>query len=280
MHFMHSLGIGIGLRDEHFEEIQMTQPNIDWFEIISERFFEPNKKREEMLDWILERYPVVQHGVALAIGSSGPLDFDYLTKLKKLCRKTKTPWFSDHLCWGKVPGAHFHELLPLPCTQEVIDYIVPRIKMVQDFVEVPFALENISNMVSFNQSTMSEWDFYNEVVERADIYMMLDVNNVYVSSCNLEFDPFVFLKNISLERVIQIHLAGFKQKGDFIVDTHDDYVCDEVWKLYAEVYSRTKGVSTLLEWDQHFISFEKTWQEALKAKKYQTCLKNQLQKVC
>src|SRR5665647_1344011 len=175
-----NLGIGIGLRIPHYEHIFAHKPAIDWFEIISENFMIEEGLPLKNLELILEHYPVVQHGVNLAIGSPTPLDFDYLKKLKKLARKTKTPWISDHLCWGQLPGAHFHDLLPLPYTKTVIDYVSERARIVQDFLELPFALENLSSYVTFKNDEMFEWEFYSEIVERADIYMMLDVNNIYV----------------------------------------------------------------------------------------------------
>jgi len=268
-----NLGIGVGLRPVHYEEIFSTYPDIDWFEIISENFMVDGGKPIENLEKILERYPVVQHGVSLAIGSPDSIDFSYLDRLKKLARKTKTPWISDHLCWGRLPGANYHDLLPLPFTKEVIDYVVQRLKIVQDYLEVPFALENLSSYASFQCDEMTEWQFYSEVCEKADIFMMLDVNNIYVSSKNQGFDPKQYYSNIPLDRVIQIHLAGHTDKGDYLLDTHDDYVCDKVWDIYADVYPKTKGVSTLLEWDDHFISFEDTWKEALKAKSFQQEIK-------
>lgn len=272
-----NLGIGIGLRVPHYEDIFRLQPNIDWFEIISENFMVDGGKPLENLEKILERYPVVQHGVSLAIGSPAPLDFDYLKKLKALTRKTKTPWLSDHLCWGHLPGAHFHDLLPLPYTKEVIDYVSERARIVQDYLEIPFALENLSSYVAFNKDAMPEWEFYSQVVEKADIYMMLDVNNIYVSSRNHGFDPREYYQNIPMQRVIQIHLAGHSDFGDYVLDTHDHPVRSEVWQLYGEIYPLTGGVSTLLEWDENLVSFEETWAEALKAKDFQNGLHQQHQ---
>ncbi len=266
---IHNLGIGIGLRPQHYKEILQSDKIIDWFEIISENFMVDGGAPLAMLDKILERYPVVQHGVSLAIGSPDPLDYDYLKKLKNLARKTKTPWISDHLSWGRLEGSHFHDLLPLPYTQEVVNYVAERARIVQDFLELPFALENLSSYASFCQDQMPEWEFYSAVVEKADISMMLDVNNIYVSSRNHHFDPRTYYENIPLSRVIQIHLAGHSDYGDYILDTHDDFVCDEVWKIYSEVISKTGPVSTLLEWDERFISFEETCKEALRAKDYQ-----------
>lgn len=267
-----NLGIGIGLRVPHYEAILRDQPPIDWFEIISENFMGEPGKPLSFLERILERYPVVQHGVSLAIGSAMPLDFTYLKALKALTRYTKTPWVSDHLCWGRLPGAHYHDLLPLPYTQEVIDHVAERARIVQDYLELPFALENLSSYVAFTDDQMPEWEFYTAVVEKADIYMMLDVNNIYVSSRNHGFNPRTYYENIPLNRVLQIHLAGHTDKGDFVLDTHDHPVCDAVWELYGEIYPKTKGVSTLLEWDDNFVDFAATWQEALKAKQFQKSL--------
>lgn len=268
-HPIPNLGIGIGLRPCHYEEIFRDKPAIDWFEIISENFMVDGGKPLENLYKILEHYPVVQHGVSLAIGSPDPLNFDYLKKLKDLTKITKTPWVSDHLCWGRLPGAHYHDLLPLPYTKEVINYVAERARIVQDYLELPFALENLSSYVGFQNDQMSEWEFYSAVVEKADIYMMLDVNNIYVSSRNHGFDPKTYYDNIPMDRVLQIHLAGHSDYNDYVLDTHDNYVRDEVWAIYAEVYPRTKGVATLLEWDDKFISFQDTWAEALKAKQFQ-----------
>lgn len=272
-----NLGIGIGLRIPHYEDIFKSKPDIDWFEIISENYMVDGGKPIENLEKILDRYPVVQHGVSLGIGSPDPLDFDYLKRLKALAKKTKTPWISDHLCWGHAPGAHYHDLLPLPYTKEVIKYVAERARIVQDYLELPFALENLSSYVAYSSDEMPEWDFYTAVVEKADIYMMLDVNNIYVSSRNHGFSPKDYYENIPLDRVLQIHLAGHSDFGDYVLDTHDNKVRDEVWEIYAEVYPKTNGVSTLLEWDDNFLSFKQTWDEALKAKKFQKSLEKKME---
>lgn len=264
-----NLGIGIGLRPFHYEDIFRLNPAIDWFEIISENFMVDGGAPLENLYRILERYPVVQHGVSLAIGSPDPLDFDYLKRLKALAKITKTPWISDHLCWGKLPGAHYHDLLPLPYTQTVIDYVADRARIVQDYLELPFALENLSSYVGYQADEMPEWEFYRAIVEKADIHMMLDVNNIYVSSRNQGFDPLKYCEEIPFERVLQIHIAGHSDYGAYVLDTHDHPVIDEVWQLYAYIYPKTSGVSTLLEWDDNFVSFQETWDEALKAKQFQ-----------
>ena len=268
-----TLGVGIGLRPVHFEEIFACEsPVIDWFEIISENYMDVGGRAIENLHRILERFVVVQHGVNLAIGSACPLDWDYLKKLKALTRLTKTPWLSDHLCWGRLPGAHFHDLLPLPYTEEVIKHVVERSRIVQDFLEIPFALENLSSYVTFKQDEMTEWEFYQRIVEEADIYMMLDINNIYVSSQNHGFDAQEYIRHVPMDRVIQIHLAGHRHLGGYILDSHDQPVCDAVWELYGQVWPQTKQAATLLEWDDHFVSFEATCAEAMKAKRYQEIL--------
>lgn len=263
-----NLGIGIGLRPYHYEEILTQSPPIDWFEIISENFLDREGYPETVLDYILERYPVVQHGVSLGIGNSDPLDFEYLKKLKALARKTKTPWISDHLCWGQLEGAHFHDLLPLPMTRSVMDYVAERARIVQDYLEIPFALENVSSYATFDLDEMPEWEFYGGVVEKAGIGMMLDVNNIYVSSRNHHFDPQMYCSRLPLERVVQIHLAGHTDFGEYCLDSHNQKVVEPVWDLYRAVIEVIGPTSTLLEWDEDFMSLEKTYAEALKAKEY------------
>ncbi|ADI38409.1 UPF0276 protein Anae109_1558 [Waddlia chondrophila 2032/99] len=263
------LGIGLGLRIPHYTDILTKRPPVDWFEIISENFMVEGGKALVNLEKFLETYTIVQHGVSLAIGSPTPLDFDYLKKLKALTKMTRTPWVSDHLCWGQTPGGHYHDLLPLPYTKEVADYVAERARIVQDYLELPFALENLSSYVSYQIDEMPEWEFYTRIAEKSDTFFMLDVNNIYVSSRNHGFDPREYFNNIPLDRVLQIHIAGHNDKGEYVLDTHDHPVRDEVWKIYADVWPKTGGVSTLLEWDNKIPPFQKTWEEALKAKQFQ-----------
>lgn len=269
------LGIGLGLRIPHYYEILKDRPRVDWFEIISENFMVDGGKPLENLERFLESYTIVQHGVSLAIGSPTPLDFDYLKKLKALTKITKTPWLSDHLCWGQTPGGHYHDLLPLPYTAEVADYVAERARIVQDYLEIPFALENLSSYVSYQIDEMPEWEFYTRIAEKADTFFMLDVNNIYVSSRNHGFDPQEYVRNIPLDRVLQIHIAGHNDKGEYVLDTHDHPVRDEVWQLYADVWPKTGGVSTLLEWDSKIPPFQETWEEAQKARAFQVQLEEE-----
>ncbi|MGD0479808.1 MAG: DUF692 domain-containing protein [Terracidiphilus sp.] len=261
-------GIGIGLRIPHYQHILEKKPVVDWFEIISENYMIDGGRPLAILDQILEQYKVVQHGVSMYFGSSQPLNREHLKRLKRLARRTATPWLSDHLCWGSVDGRYSHDLLPLPYTWEAAKVAADNIRLVQDFVEIPVVLENVSSYAEFHDSEMTEWEFLTEVVERADCGILLDVNNIYVSAINHEFDPAEYVDYIPAERVAQIHIAGHSRYERFILDTHDHPVIDPVWKLYERALGRTGPTATLLEWDDRIPPFEEVHAEALKAKKY------------
>jgi hypothetical protein len=261
-------GIGIGLRIPHYEHIFSRRPVVDWFEIISENFMVDGGRQLKMLDQILDQYRVVQHGVSMYFGSAQPADREHMRRLKTLVKRTKTPWLTDHLCWGSVDGTYTHDLLPLPYTWEAVEKTAARIREVQDFLEIPVAVENVSSYAEFHDSEMTEWEFLTEVVERADCGMLLDVNNIYVSSMNHEFDPMEYVNFVPAERVAQIHIAGHTKFEKYILDTHDHPVIDPVWKLYARAIERTGPVPTLLEWDDHIPSFDEVHNEALKAERF------------
>lgn len=262
------LGVGIGLRVPHYDHILSKEPPVEWFEIISENFLNDGGRPQRVLSQILERYKVVMHGVSLYFGSANRPDREHLTKLKKLVQITKTPWISDHLCWGSVDGTYTHDLLPLPYAEASIKAAVQNIKYVRDFLEVPILVENLSSYAEFSTSTMSEWEFLSEVAERADCGILLDVNNIYVSSKNHNFDPITYLHNIPVERVGQIHIAGHSQFEHFIIDTHDRAPIPSVWKIYQEAITLCGHTPTLLEWDARIPSFEEVHHEAKKAEKW------------
>lgn len=243
------LGFGIGLRSQHYDHILAHWPEVDWFEAISENYIDSGGWARHVLDRVAERYPVVLHGVSLSIGSSDPLDFDYLAKLKRLADEVRPAWVSDHLCWTGILGANTHDLLPLPLTEETLAHVVERVRVVQDVLERPLVLENPSTYVSFADDTLREWEFLAALGEETDCGLLLDVNNVYVSSVNHGFDAELYVDSVPADRIVQFHLAGHTDCGTHIVDTHDGPVIDPVWRLYARAYARTEGVSTLLEWD-------------------------------
>jgi uncharacterized protein (UPF0276 family) len=262
------LGVGVGLRAPHLDHILSRKPDVSWFEIISENYMVDGGRPLHTLDRILDQYRVVQHGVGLYVGSAQGIDCGHLRRLKRLVRRTRTPWISDHLCWGSVDGTFSHDLLPLPHTWEAVDRAVENIRTVRDFLEVPFAVENVSSYAEYRGSEMTEWEFLTEVVERADAGILLDVNNIYVSSINHGFDPMTYVENVPHERVAQIHIAGHARYERFIIDTHDHPVVDPVWRLYSRAIELAGVTPTLLEWDARIPPFEEVHAEALNATRY------------
>jgi uncharacterized protein (UPF0276 family) len=244
-----SFGFGLGLRPVHYPEIFDSQPRVDWFEAISENYMVPGGRPLQALTRLRERWPVMLHGVSLSIGSTDPLDEDYLRRLKALADCIEPAWVSDHLCWTGIGGVNLHDLLPLPYTEEALDHVVGRVLRVQERLERQLLLENVSSYVTFAHSTMPEWEFLSEVARRADCLLLLDVNNVYVSAFNHAFDPIAYLDAIPAARVRQIHLAGHENNGTHIIDTHDHPVIDPVWSLYAEAIRRFGPVATMIERD-------------------------------
>ena len=245
------LGFGLGLRPQHYEDILSGNPDVDWFEVISENYMIPGGQPLRILDQIRERYPIVMHGVSLSIASTAPLDMEYLAGLKALADRVKPKWISDHLCWTGVHGVNLHDLLPVPYTQEALTHIVDRVNQVQDFLERRLTLENVSSYVTFGESEMSEWEFVSEVATGADCWLLFDVNNVYVSAYNHGFSTNDFLHGVPRNRIVQFHVAGHSHEDGHIVDTHDHPVCDEVWEFYREAVTHFGPVSTMIERDDN-----------------------------
>ncbi|MBS0266052.1 MAG: DUF692 domain-containing protein [Planctomycetes bacterium] len=264
------LGFGVGLRSVHFQHILRESPAVDWFEVISENFLDSQGRPRYVLEQIAERYPIVMHGVSLSIGSTDPLDLAYLHKLKRLAEWTQARWISDHLCWTGVAGRNTHDLLPIPLNEETLAHVVARLRIVQDVLERPFVLENPSSYVTFADSTLSEWEFLTRMAEDADCGLLLDVNNIYVSSINHDFDPREYIDAVPHRRIVQFHLAGHTNCGTHCIDTHDGPVIDPVWELYAHARRQTGPVSTLLEWDAAIPEFSVVHAEVLKARRYLT----------
>lgn len=262
------LGVGVGLRTAHFGHILSRHPAVDWFEVLSENFMETDGRPLYVLDQIAERYPVALHGVSLSIGSTDPLDRDYLRQLKGLAARTRAHWVSDHLCWTGVLGRNVHDLLPMPYTEEALRHTVARARAVSDILERPLVLENPSSYVEFAASSMPEWEFLARLAEAADCGLLLDVNNVYVSAFNHGFDPRVYVDALPADRIVQYHLAGHTHKGTHIIDTHSDHAVPEVWDLYARSVRRTGNLSSLYEWDEDIPDFETVHAEARKAGAY------------
>jgi len=260
------LGYGLGLRPEYFQLIVDEHPAVDWFEILSENYMVGGGKPLYFLDAVAERYPLVMHGVSMSLGSSDDLDFSYLKQLKALAERVKPQWISDHLCWTGVGGHNMHDLMPLPYHEVAVKHVVERIKTVQDFLGRRILIENVSSYLNYQQSDMTEWEFITAIADAADCLVLLDVNNIYVSSRNHQFDPMQFVRGIPAQRVQQIHLAGHSDYGDYIIDTHDHPVADAVWDLYAKVIALIGERATMIERDDQYPPFAELLAEMNQAK--------------
>ncbi|HEV7661717.1 MAG TPA: DUF692 domain-containing protein [Allosphingosinicella sp.] len=263
------LGDGIGLRDPHFAHLMATDPadwGVDWFEILSENFLGHRGYAALVLDHVAAHRPVVMHGVSLSIGSASPLDLDYLDRLAALAERVKPAWISDHLCWTGIAGVNSHDLLPMPLTEASLAHVVARVREVQDRLGRPLILENPSTYLQFTGAQMPEWEYLSRLAEEADCGLLLDVNNVHVSAFNHGFDAVHYIEALPAERIVQVHLAGPRDCGTHLLDTHDSPVLEPVWALYALAMRRTGGVSTLLEWDAEIPPYGELLAELAKAR--------------
>ncbi len=260
---------GVGLRAPHYRELIERHPNIGWLEVHSENFFGAGGVPLYYLEEARKHYPLSLHGVGASLGSGDPLNREHLKKLKRLIDRFEPEFVSEHLCWSSIGGRYLNDLLPLPYTEEALAHLVERVRAVQDFIGRCILIENLSSYLQYKHSTMSEWEFISEVAARADCDILLDVNNVFVSSANLGFDPQTYLAAIAPERVREIHLAGFSinrhPDGAILIDTHSTRVADEVWALYSAAIHRFGAVPTLIEWDADIPSLDVLTAEAKKA---------------
>ena len=244
-------GFGLGLRTDHYRNFIDDQPDVDWLEIISENYMVPGGKPLYFLDRLRRDYPMVMHGVSLSIGATDPFDQQYLCDLRDLIDRVQPGWVSDHLCWTGTNGLNLHDLLPIPYTQPALEHLVDRIQYVQESIGRALVLENVSSYVTYQADEMSEWEFVSELANRAGCKLLLDVNNIYVSSVNHGFDPHTYIDAIPSEHVQQIHLAGHEDHGSYIIDTHDHPVCDKVWDLYGYAIRKIGMVPTMIERDDN-----------------------------
>jgi len=260
------LGLGVGLRTSHYGHILSQKPEIGFFEVLTENYLDTGGRPTFILDQIAERYRLVMHGVSMSVGSTDPLDFDYLAKVKALAKRIGALWVSDHVCWTGVLGRNTHDLLPLPYTEESLRHVVGRVRQIQEYLERPLVLENPSTYLEFTPNSMPEWVFVARLAEEADCGLLLDVNNVYVSAFNHGFDADAYVDAVPADRVCQYHLAGHTHKGTHILDTHSDHVVDPVWQLYGHTIRHVGLRATLLEWDANIPPFEVVHEEVLKAR--------------
>lgn len=264
-----NLGDGVGLRDVHFAHLMRTDPagwGVDWFELLSENFLDHRGYAAEVLERVAASRPVVMHGVSLSIGSVDPLDTAYLDKLTELADRVKPVWISDHLCWTGIAGRNSHDLLPLPLTEASLAHVTERVRRVQERLGRPLILENPSSYLQFTGVQMPEWEYLARLADRSGCGLLLDVNNVHVSAFNHGFDAEAYIEALPAERIVQVHLAGPRDCGTHLLDTHDSPVLEPVWKLYALAMRRTGGVSTLLEWDADIPCWEELLAELGKAR--------------
>jgi uncharacterized protein (UPF0276 family) len=248
---MQLAGFGLGLRTPHYEAVLNEPHAIDWLEVITENYLVPGGKPLAYLERIRERFPLVMHGVSLSIGSTDPIDFDYLAGVRALAARIEPHWISDHLCWTGIEGRNLHDLLPLPYTEEALALVVARVGQIQDALGRQILLENVSSYLTFHESEMSEWEFLGEVAERADCAILLDINNIYVSSVNHGFNPSTYLQAMPTDRVRQLHLAGHSDLGGHLIDTHDHPIVEPVWNLYCAAIAQFGAVPTMIERDDN-----------------------------
>lgn len=262
-------GCGVGLRFQHIDRIVDEKPRIPWLEILTDNYLLPGSVQQDYLFEVAEHYPLTFHGVGMSLGSTDPLDAEYFARIKALQERVNPAWISDHLCWTSVHGRVTHDLIPLPYTDETVRHAAARIRQAQDMLGRALVIENVSSYLQYKQSVMSEWEFFTAVAEEADCNMLLDVNNIYVSACNHDFDPLAYLDAIPPQRVQEIHLAGYEDRGTHLLDTHGYPVTEPVWALYAEAVRRVGQVPTLIEWDNDVPELERLLAEADKAHEVQ-----------
>lgn len=270
---MKRLEVGLGLRPQHYSHILEFRPQVSWFEALTENYLGlargggPSGRQLGILRLVRRDYPIVFHGVSLSIGSTDDLDENYLRRLKELSHLIEPEWVSDHLAWTGVGGENLHDLLPLPYTAEALDHVADKVSRAQDFLGRPLILENPSSYLRYRQSEMTEWEFIRELGRRTDCFFLIDINNIYISSKNLGFDPDDYLRGLPATRVAQLHLAGHSSgAGGLLIDTHDSLVCDEVWDLYSRAIRLWGQRPTLIEWDDRVPDFSVLESEARKAR--------------
>ena len=260
------LGGGIGLRHKYFEEILEKRPRCNWLEIIIDDFVGEGGRDVGYLHKIREHYPIIGHGVCCSLGSTDPLDIPYIKRLKTVLDSIDSPWFSDHLCFTMVDHTNLNDLIPLPFTSEAVDNVVNRIKIIQDIIERPFLVENVTRYLTVSSREMNEHEFLAAVLEGADCGLLLDVTNIYLNAHFHHYDPIAFIKSIPHHRIGQMHLAGWTPADDgTVIDSHDAPVTPDVWNLFRDIIRITGPSAVLVEWDNALPPLERLLAEAAAA---------------
>lgn len=257
--------VGLSLRPTHYNYILEHLPYLPYLEILTENYLANAGPPLKKLDNLRMNYPFMLHGVGLSLGSVDPINYTYLKQLKTLINRYQPTWISDHACWTSYQGEYCHELLPLPFTEEVITHLTDRINCIQDFLQRPLLIENISSYISFTHSEMTEWEFLNQIASLTDCKILLDVNNVYVNAINHKFSAADYINSLSPKHVKQIHLAGHEKIDDLLIDTHGTKVCDPVWQLYRTAIKRFGAICTIIEWDNNIPDFPTIFKEIQRA---------------
>ncbi|MFN9470080.1 DUF692 family multinuclear iron-containing protein [Acidovorax sp.] len=243
-------GFGLGLRTPHYADFLAAPQPLDWLEIITDNYLVEGGKPLAVLDALRRDYPMAMHGVAMSIGSAQGVDLGYLRQVKALADRIEPLWVSDHLCWvGPGTGQWLHDLYPLPYTDASARHVIAQVRRAQDVLGRRLVLENVSSYIRYADDSASEWQFLAHIAQEADCLLLVDVNNIHVSSVNHGFDPLAYLDALPAHRVQQIHLAGHSDLGDHIIDTHDHPVAPPVWELYAQACARFGAVATMVERD-------------------------------
>jgi len=258
-------GVGLGLRSCHYQHILNEQPAVPWFEVMTDNYMGAGGQPHYYLQQIAEQYPLTFHGVGLSLGSVRPLSETYLDRLAELIDLYQPAWVSEHLCWSANTRHNSHDLLPMPYTEAAVRHMSERISQVQERLGRRILVENLSSYVTFAESEMTEWEYINEICQRADCDLLLDINNIHVSAVNHGFDAREYLAAMPMARVREIHLAGYEVQGELLLDSHSQPVHPPVWQLYREAVALAGAVPTLIEWDNDIPAFSVLEQEARRA---------------
>lgn len=257
--------VGVGLRAVHVNQILKEKPEINWLELLADNHMAKGGLARQQALQISSLYPVTLHCVGMSIGSAEPLNIEYLKRLKGFMDQLQPAWVSDHLCWSSLNGIQSHDLLPLPYTEEALNNTVSKINQIQDYLNTQIVIENVSSYLTYKHSTMHEWEFLRTVAEQADCFILLDLNNIYVSHYNHNFSINDYLEHIPFERVREIHLAGYEDRVHYLLDAHNNPVSKEVWNIYRMVTKQHPTIPTLLEWDNDIPELKTLLKEANKA---------------
>ncbi len=259
-------GVGIGLRSQHTHEILTTLPDIDWLELLADNHLADGGQSVDQLDAIAQHYPLTLHCVGMSLASVEPLDLAYCQRIKRLAKRVNASWISEHLCFSAALGVYSHDLLPIPYNQETLAHCVQRVLHIQEILGERLLVENVSSYMTFQNSDMSEIEFICALAEQADCGLLIDVNNIYVNHLNHGLDGEAYIDQLPIDRVQEVHLAGYQQQENFVLDTHNNPVSEPVWALYQRLIERQPNLPTLIEWDNDIPPLQILLDEVQKAR--------------